>query len=289
MKKQLTLIKLGGSIITNKDIPMSLRKDVLTRLVDEITRAYQKNKDELFIVGHGQGSYAHVPAQEYKTMDGFINENSRFGMAVVQDNAAQLNRIVVHELIKHHVPAVSLYPSNSIITKNRKPYHACTQVLEQYLESGMVPVTGGDVIADSAQGCTIWSTEEVLAFFAQHLAKKDWKIKHIIHVTEVPGFLDHEGLLVEQITPAMWQQYQSAVKKTKGFDVTGGMSLKIEESLLLTQLGIESKIISGLESNNLYNTLTDRNWVGTRIGKTLHVQQRIKKHDPINQFLHTSN
>lgn len=289
MKKNITLIKLGGSIITNKDIPMSLRKDVLTRLVDEITRAYQKNKDELFIIGHGQGSFAHVPAQEYKTMDGFVSENSRFGMAVVQDNAAQLNRIVVHEFIKHHVPAVSLYPSNTIITKNRKPDSACTEILEQYLNSGMVPITGGDVIADRGQGCTIWSTEEVLAFFAQYLAKNNWQIKHIIHVTEVPGFLDHEGKLAEQITPAMWQQYQSAVKKTKGFDVTGGMSLKIEESLLLTQLGIESKIISGLEPNNLYNTIIDKNWTGTRIGKTLHQQKPIKEPLSKSQFLQASN
>ncbi|KKU23547.1 MAG: hypothetical protein UX35_C0005G0049, partial [Microgenomates group bacterium GW2011_GWA1_46_15] len=30
-KKNVVLIKLGGSIITNKDIPMSLRQDALDR------------------------------------------------------------------------------------------------------------------------------------------------------------------------------------------------------------------------------------------------------------------
>lgn len=289
MKKPITLIKLGGSIITNKDIPMSLRADVLTRLVDEIAKAYKEFPDELFVVGHGQGSFAHVPAQEFKTMDGFVAENSRFGMAVVQDNAAQLNRIVVHEFIRRHIPAVSLCPSNTFVTKSRKADSYCTEVIEQYLELGMMPITGGDVIADREQGCTIWSTEEVLAFFAQHFAKQHWPIKQIIHVTEVPGFLDQEGQLVEQIAPSMWQQYRSAVTKTKGFDVTGGMSLKIEESLLLTQLGIESKIISGLEVDNLYNALTNRDWKGTRIASALQKTDTPTQRTTEHQLLTATN
>jgi isopentenyl phosphate kinase len=290
MKKELTFIKLGGSVITNKDIPMSLRADVLTRLVDEIAKAYQENHDEMFVIGHGQGSFAHVPAQEYKTMEGFVSENSRFGMAVVQDNAAQLNRIVVHEFIRRHLPAVSLYPSNTIVTKKRNAHSFCTDILEQYLELDMMPITGGDVIADYDQGCTIWSTEEVLAFFAEEFAKKGTKIKHIIHVTEVPGFLDVNGEVVDEITPSAWLEQKTAVKKTKGFDVTGGMSLKIEESLQLTNLGIESKIISGLEPNNLYNTLTNKNWLGTHIFASEKQTKKIEESPAVApQFIYATN
>jgi isopentenyl phosphate kinase len=54
------LIKLGGSIITNKDIPMSVREDVLKRLVAEIAQAREELKKQkqtpLIVVGHGQGS-----------------------------------------------------------------------------------------------------------------------------------------------------------------------------------------------------------------------------------------
>lgn len=265
--QSITLIKLGGSIVTNKDIPMSLREDVLTSLIDDIEKAYIE-LDELFVIGHGSGSYAHVPAHEYKTMRGFVNQDSRFGMAVVQDSAARLNRIVVHECIRHHLPAVSLYPSNSLVTRNRVADTFCTAILEQYLESGLIPVTCGDVIADRAQGCTIWSTEEVLAFFAQEFVMKGMKVKQIIHVTEVPGFLDQSGQLVSKITPDTWHEQRKAITRTKGFDVTGGMSLKIEESLKLLDFGIESKIISGLEKGNLYKTLTSKNWVGTLVANS---------------------
>jgi len=265
LKKPVTLIKLGGSIITNKDIPMSLRADVLTRLVDETARAYKEKSDELFIVGHGQGSFAHVPAQEYKTIDGFTHNESKFGMAVVQDSAAQLNRIVVHEFIRRHIPAVSLYPSNSIVTRNRKADSFCTDIFEEYVKLGLFPVTGGDVIVDREQGCTIWSTEEVLAFFARQFVKKGWQIKQIVHVTEVEGFLDTEKMLVPEITAESWPNIKHALATTKGFDVTGGMGLKIEESLALAKIGISSKIISGLVKNNLYNTLVGLETVGTRI------------------------
>ena len=103
MKKNLTLIKLGGSIITDKEVFMSLRKATLSRLVGEIASARQENPQQMLIIGHGQGGFAHVPATKYQTMAGFINEESRLGMAVVQDTAATLNRLVVHEFIKHEL------------------------------------------------------------------------------------------------------------------------------------------------------------------------------------------
>jgi isopentenyl phosphate kinase len=39
-------------------------------------------------VGHGQGSFAHVPASKYQNYGCFINEESVLGMAIVQDSAA---------------------------------------------------------------------------------------------------------------------------------------------------------------------------------------------------------
>lgn len=265
MKKNVTFIKLGGSIITNKDIPMSLREKTLSRLVAEIAAARKKLPDELFVVGHGQGSFAHVPATKYQTMNGFVNEESVLGMAIVQDSAATLNRLVVHEFLKHDIPAVSFYASNTITTSSRKAASFCNQVLWQYLEKGLLPVTGGDVLVDSKQGCTIWSTEEILAFLAQQFVKKGFEVSRIVHVTEVSGFLDTTGQLVPKICHGDWQELKKSIKSTKGFDVTGGMGLKIEESLALAKKHIRSYILSGLKDGNLLTALTKDEFVGTVI------------------------
>jgi len=265
MKKNLTLIKLGGSIITDKEIPMSLRKETLRRLVGEIASAKQEKPDQMLIVGHGQGSFAHVPASKYQTMAGFINEESLLGMAIVQDSAATLNRLVVHEFIKHELPAVSFYASNTIVTDNRKKLFFCADVIKEYLQKDLLPVTCGDVLVDRKQGCTIWSTEKILAFLADYFLEQKIEINKIIHVTEVAGFLDKQGQLVPEITAETWPKISRDLRNTRGFDVTGGMGLKIEESLILAKKGIESVIISGMLKGNLYWALTDQDCVGTTI------------------------
>ncbi|MFC1789909.1 hypothetical protein ACFLZP_00275 [Patescibacteria group bacterium] len=82
-KKKLILVKLGGSLITNKQKPFTQRPKTIARLVREIHQA--KNKvNKLLIVGHGGGSYPHVPAKKFQTNQGVINKKSYQGIAEVQ-------------------------------------------------------------------------------------------------------------------------------------------------------------------------------------------------------------
>jgi isopentenyl phosphate kinase len=264
-KKPITLIKLGGSVITNKDIPMSMKNGFLASLAKQVMRAMEENPDEQFVVGHGSGSFAHVPASKYKTIDGFIDEESVLGMAIVQDAAAQLNRKVVYEFIKNDVPAVTFAPSNTLVTNDRQERANFFSLLEMYLDRGLFPVTYGDVIVDTKQGCTIWSTEKVLAFFTELFLEEGYQVDSVVHVTEVAGFLDANKAVVPKINKENWFELKKNLGATKGFDVTGGMTLKIEESLLLAEKGVKSVILSGVKQDNLYNYLTDKEWIGTEI------------------------
>jgi len=262
----LTLIKLGGSIITNKEVPMLVRESVLVRLAREIARARALPEADTFIVGHGQGSFAHAPALRYKTMDGFVDSESVIGMAITQDSAAQLNRIVVKTFLAEQMPAVSFLFSNSLVTNSGKPAHWCGDVLDSYIDKGLLPITGGDVLVDEKRGCTIWSTEKVLAHLADYYTRKPgFKVRRIIHVTEVDGVLDPAGALIPEVTEHNFAEISQMITAAKGFDVTGGMGHKLEESLALARQGIESFIISGLRKENLYNALSGKKWVGTRV------------------------
>jgi isopentenyl phosphate kinase len=263
--KTVVLIKLGGSIITNKEIPMSVRHQVLKRLVTEISQARRENPHKLFVVGHGSGSFGHVPASQYDTLHGFKDEESVMGMAIVLDSAAQLNRIVIKEFLEAGIPAVSLAPSNCLVTRKRVAETYFTEVFEEYIKNGLLPVTFGDVLVDRDQGCTIWSTEEVLSFFARKFQEKGWQVEQIVHVTETDGVYDLEKKVLPVVTQMNWPEVQKAITMTKGFDVTGGMGLKILESLQLAEQKIESKIVSGLRADNLYNALAARTFIGTTI------------------------
>jgi isopentenyl phosphate kinase len=274
MSKTVTLVKLGGAVITHKEIPNTLREGVLNRLTQEIARA-KKEKEFCLVLGNGVGSYAHVPATRYKTMNGFIHEESRIGMAITQDSAAQINREVVRRCIEQGLPAVTLAPSNSLVTKSKKADAYFTDVFEEYLRLDLLPVTHGDVIVDRAQGCTIWSTDKVFTFFAQQFHQRGWHVDEIIHVTEANGvwkMVDGHWVLngqtkviYDKITPSMTAEVKAAMSDTKGFDVTGGMWHKIEEALSLTELGITTRILSGLTPHALYETLVGKAEHGTII------------------------
>jgi isopentenyl phosphate kinase len=265
--KNVNFIKLGGSVITNKEVPMMVRTEVLSRIVQEIARA-KKKTGEIYVVGHGQGSFAHAPAMRYRTKEGFVQSDSRMGMAITQDSAAQLNRVVVKMFLSHDLPAVSYNMSNVLVTKKSLLNSFSDTVFLEYLRQGLLPITGGDVIVDTAQGCTIWSTEKVLAHLIEMAVSAKYQVNSIIHVTEVAGVLDSQNKVIAKINNADQIKVKKSIGFTKGFDVTGGMWHKIEESLALAEKGVVTKIVSGMKSNNLYSLLMGDNSVThTEIGK----------------------
>ncbi len=266
--KSLTLLKLGGAVITNKEIPESVREDVLSRLVDEIAKAWAK-RPGTFILGNGAGSFAHVPASRYKTINGFIHEESAIGMAITQDAAARLNRMVVRSLIEAGVPAVSVAPSSIILADQTHPKTWYGDVLINHLKRGLLPVVFGDVIADASQGCTIWSTDTVFSFLSRELPALGYNVRDIIHVTEAGGVWKDSQTkeIFPMITLSMREEVRGSMTDVKGFDVTGGMWHKIQEALSLAEMGIQTRIVSGTEQKVVYNTLLGDVSFGTVITK----------------------
>ncbi len=263
MTKPVILVKLGGSLITNKSKPFSERREVIADVVGQIKKAYDENGLEL-VVGHGGGSYPHVPAEKYRTMEGNIHEESVYGAAVVEDAAAQLNRIVVGEFLKQKIPAVTVNPSSLMLLDNGKLSGAFLKVIEKMLKLRMVPVVYGDVIFDRKSGFTIWSTEKLLNFLAQSWLKERKRVNKIIHCGETDGFLV-DGKVVEKITPKTFGGLKKHIQATQGFDVTGGMLHKIEEALAAAKNGIDSYIIGGNHGGNLYRAIKGKEFIGTKI------------------------
>src|SRR5258706_7363689 len=99
MTKEIVLLKLGGSLITDKDKPYTPRFDKLTELAQEIKIVLDSNPDLLFILGHGSGSFGHVAAKKYGTREGVNTPEQSQGFAVVRVQAAEMDRLVMASLI----------------------------------------------------------------------------------------------------------------------------------------------------------------------------------------------
>jgi isopentenyl phosphate kinase len=259
----LVFIKLGGSLITDKNKPFSEDLKIIKRLASEIHKARQKT-NMLFIVGHGGGSYPHVPAKKFKTAQGVLGKESYQGIAEVQDAAARLNRIVVHELINAGENTVSFSPSSFMIAKDGEIKKAFLDPLLRLLDFGMLPVVYGDVLLDLKMGCSIASTEKILNFLAFKLKDK-FKVKRVIHCGKTNGVYDRKGKTITKINTKNFGKVRAEIGSSYGIDVTGGMLHKVEESLVLAKVGIPSVIINGARKGELLKVLLGELHKGTEV------------------------
>ena len=71
----MIILKIGGSILTNKDATKSeIDEKNLSRIANEIKSSLDYESKEIIIV-HGAGSFGHPPAKEYKIGEPLTKKN----------------------------------------------------------------------------------------------------------------------------------------------------------------------------------------------------------------------
>jgi isopentenyl phosphate kinase len=253
---ELLLIKLGGSVITDKKKPFTERRGVIGRLGREIMDSFKKFKGNIIIV-HGQGSFAHIPASKYKTQKGIINKQSFRGLSEVADAAIEINRIVMDVFLKIGLKAISFAPASIIVSKNEKPYSVFIEPLKRSLELGFIPVLYGDIVFDiRKRGFCIYSGEKIIGALVKKLYKYYKKVR-IIYCADSDGVYDEKGKTIPLINRKVIKKISGLVKASDSVDVTGGMLHKVKESLEVAgKYKITTYIINGLRRNNLFNIVT---------------------------------
>ncbi len=104
-------LKLGGSLITHKGQDYTPRVDLLDLLCAVIAKFISDRPESRLILGHGSGSFGHIPAKEYGTREGVHTPHQWRGFTEVWYQAAALNRLVIEALHRHGLPAVAFPPS----------------------------------------------------------------------------------------------------------------------------------------------------------------------------------
>jgi isopentenyl phosphate kinase len=250
---ELVLLKLGGSVITDKTLPFTARTDVIERLAAEIKNALDERGDDLqLIIGHGAGSFGHEAAARYQTHKGAMGADSWLGFAEVAAVAAELNHLVMQILRQAGVPAIKFQPSASTRTRGEQLMYFETFPLKEVLNHGLVPVVYGDVSVDANQGMSIVSTEKLFDNLARELSPS-----RIILVGQVDGVYSQDPLqypdaeLIEDIDNSNWDKVEAKLGGSHGVDVTGGMFTKVREMyhLTLAMPPMQAMIISAEPGN----------------------------------------
>jgi len=246
MTKEIVLLKLGGSLITDKDKPYTPRLDKLADLAQEIRTVLDSNPNLLLILGHGSGSFGHTAAKKHDTRKGLAAEGSVLaaedggkskeywkGFAEVRFQAAELNRYVMQSLLNAGLPAIPFPPSSSMVSNDLKVTHHNVLAIRKALEARLLPVVYGDVAFDETRGGTILSTEDVFAFLVEHFSPD----RILLAGIEAGVWEDFPGRtkLVNEISSQVNEKMRAGIAGSASTDVTGGMKAKVEEMLALIQ------------------------------------------------------
>lgn len=256
----LHFVKLGGSLITDKNMPITPRPLVLQRLAREIAAAQQARPHTGWLLSHGSGSYGHVVGKQYRTRQGVWDERGWWGFAQTGYIAAQLNRLVLAALLHAGVRAVSFAPSALVTCDNGEIVSLFMEPIKRALAAGLTPVLFGDVAFDCTRGGTIVSTEQVLAAAAMELRPQRLSL-----VGKVDGVFPADPLQNPHLSPiphisiSQLPTLTQALGASHGVDVTGGMFSKIQimADLLRQVPDLTVHLLSGEISGRVQLHLTD--------------------------------
>ncbi len=253
---EAVLLKLGGSLITEKTDARGLtRPVVIARLAAEIARAAPRMPERI-VLGHGSGSFGHVAAREHGIAGGLRSPAQLPGISLTQERAAALHREVLSALAAAGLAPFSIAPSSCAVFAGGKPAGMADEPLRLALQAGLLPVVYGDVVMDRKQGVAICSTERILEMLAARLP-----VRRVLWLGETDGVYGGDGRTIPALSNLEGLEFASPA----GTDVTGGMRHRVETALALARLGVRSVIFNGLTPGLLERALLGETVPGTEI------------------------
>lgn len=252
----MKLLKLGGSIITRKEGWREADLKNIEMLAGVVARAWKKSERDWVLV-HGAGSFGHPLVVKYQIDNGVKNAKQKLGFAITHEACSELSVLVTSALNTAGIPAISIKPATTIISKNKRIHSFNTRIIDDYLESGYLPVIPGDMVPDIELGGSVCSGDQVISYLGK-------KADRIILATNVDGVLDSKGNLIPLITKDNFEEISTHFKESKTADVTGAMAGKIKE---LLELDTPSYIVNGLKAERLEKLMLGEAVACTQIRK----------------------
>lgn len=245
MEGELVIVKLGGSVITDKSKPLTSRP----KTIDSLARVLARSKLRLVVV-HGGGSFGHPLAEAY----GLTLEPKKANpeaVSRIHNAMLRLNLLVSKALEKHGLNPYTLQPLSILYGES-----LVRDQLLSLLSQGLTPLTFGDVIV-SQEGSRIISGDTLISLLAEEL--KPLRVVFTLSADGVYKRPDDPSTLIRELKvsdgrPDVWP--------VSG-DVTGGMKLKLREAIRIASAGVEVRFVNGMNPQRVLKALKGENFMGT--------------------------
>ncbi|MCK4845169.1 MAG: isopentenyl phosphate kinase family protein [Candidatus Heimdallarchaeota archaeon] len=264
MSKKIDIIKIGGSVITNKSKYATLKDEVLKQICTEIGKWGKK-----CIIVHGAGSFGHIIAEKHDIISGYKNESQLKGLLQIREDMLKLNQSVIENLRIQGLQALSFQTSAlAYLDSEKKDQKIFLQPIKKAFSLGLTPVLYGDICFEKNNSFTILSGDTLINLISQKLP-----INRVIFVTDVDGLWgekpeSNETFLIEKATISELQDLKFVeIKNNLTIDVTGNMKGKISSIIHMLNNVEKVQIVNGLVKNRLLRLLNNEETKCTTLTK----------------------
>ena len=264
----MIILKIGGSILTNKSGVSEVNDLNMNRIACEIKDSLSISSKNLIVV-HGAGSFGHPPAKKHNLGEKFdksVYDIKRLGFCEIQNEVKKLNMFICETFIKQGLPVIAIPASSFITASNKRIIKGKLDIFIEYLNKGFIPVIYGDVVLDDELEFCVISGDQIIQYLAKNLQPKN-----VILGTDVDGVynknpkIHNDAIFFDKINSL---DDLDVLDGSTNVDVTGGMVGKIKELLYLANLGIDSKIINAEIEGNIFKVLENKPVKGTIISRS---------------------
>ena len=242
----MILIKLGGSIITNKEKPLSARRKTIDNILNQIKRIR-----EPMILVHGGGSYGHYWSVKYDMHTKPAKYDMR-GVSIVKNSMIDLNKIILDSAVKNRINAYCLPPTDFM--NGNKPIKNKILTINEIAKSGLTPVTYGDALWFGKKKSYILSGDIIMTVIGKIL-----KPRLSVFVLDVDGVYSNtkSKKLIHD-----FKKEKPVISKNK-IDVTGGMTRKITEATNMSKSGLKVFFVNGNKPKRILDAVSGKKFEGT--------------------------
>lgn len=262
----VVVLKLGGALLTDKAQPDCLRPPQLVAAAAEIRECLDAGLIGRLILLHGVGSFGHPPVLAHRLHLGLQSADQLLPLGRTQHNVLRLRMALVAALHDAGVPACLLLPSSCLTARGGALDRAFWDAVDGFGRIGMVPLLGGDVLADAATGFAVYSADKLAVDLALHAAA-DW----LIFATQVDGVYERDPVLdpTARRLPrlSLGEQTAAALDDRPQLDASGAMAGKlraVQRAHSAVAAGLRTWLISMAAPGNLRALLEGRPSGGTQ-------------------------
>lgn len=269
MSEQLTVLKLGGALLTDKRQPFTLRRDILEQAAGEVKACLDRGLIKRLMLVHGVGSFGHPPVVQHKLHKGLQSPEQLIHLSDTQNKVLHLRLAIAEAFQRAGIAVSTILPSSCMHASNFVLDAGYLDAVAGFLAIGMTPLLGGDVLADDQAGFCVYGGDKI----AVELALR-FNASRLIFATEVDGIYDRDprehpdSRRIERFSLGKTTDVSARLDSHRQVDASGAMAGKIAAVLPALEAiaaGLRAHIISMIAPGNLAGLLSGERPNGTRL------------------------